>query len=126
MRNGPHLDRGKHRLAQPAAAENVLERPHRLIVAHVLIDGERDAGAGAQGDALAGFTHAQCQRLLRQDAANVVAVGDGPTNDMRLHVRRDGDIQDFDVGIGQELADRAMDARNLMLGRDRLGAGPAV
>jgi len=34
----PHLDGAQDRFAQPAARENVAQRSHRLVVAHVLID----------------------------------------------------------------------------------------
>src|SRR5262249_10234716 len=43
MRNGPHVDGRQHRLPQPAAVEDHLAGPYRLVVAHVLVHGQRDA-----------------------------------------------------------------------------------
>ena len=51
VRDGPHVDGGQHRLAEPAALQHVLHGAHRLVVAHVLVDGQRDAGLRAQLDA---------------------------------------------------------------------------
>ena len=48
VRDGPHVDGAEHRLAEPAAIEQVLHGPHRLVVAHVLVDRERRSRLGAQ------------------------------------------------------------------------------
>ncbi len=55
--------------SQPRSS-SVLQRPHRLVVAHVLVDGEHDAGPLAQlrRTSCASATVMR-QRLLREDAA---------------------------------------------------------
>ena len=44
VRDGAHLDRAQDRLAEPAALQNVLERPHGLVITHVLIDSQTNTG----------------------------------------------------------------------------------
>ena len=47
MRDGPHFDGREDGVAQHPSTEKILHGSHRLVVAHVLVDGQRDAGAGA-------------------------------------------------------------------------------
>ena len=44
MRNSPHVDGRQDGLAQEPAAEQILEGADGLVVAHVLVDREGDAG----------------------------------------------------------------------------------
>jgi hypothetical protein len=54
MRDREHVDLRKHDLAQIAAINNLFQHPHRLVVAHVLIDTEHlPAHAAASRKAIA-------------------------------------------------------------------------
>ena len=52
MRDGPHLDRSQHGRPQLAPHEQALHAADRLVVAHVLVDRQRDACTAAQLDDL--------------------------------------------------------------------------
>src|SRR5207248_9484221 len=108
----------QHRLAEPAAVEQVLQGPHRLVVAHVLVDGQLDAGGGAALDAVVGLADAQGQRLLGQDAAEVLALLRGGTQDGRLGVGRHGDVENLDLRVGEEVGDGGVDGRDAVAGGD--------
>ena len=76
VRDRPHLDRRQHRFAQNAAVEQRLERPHRVIVPHVLVDLEQHAGRGARStsagprpDVIASGFCARMPRTLRDRAS---------------------------------------------------------
>ena len=89
--------------SQPRA-QHVLQCAHRLVVAHVLVDGQDDAGRGAQIDAFPGLAIAHGQRLLGEDAADVAGVADGLADDGRLHVGRHGDVEHLDRRVGEQSA----------------------
>jgi len=72
-----------------------LSAPHRLVVAHVLIDGQRDACPGASVDAFLGLAKTHGERLLGQDAANVIFVLGRLENERGLRVRRHGYVEHF-------------------------------
>ena len=78
VRDRAHLDRGEHRLAEVAAVERGLERAHRLVVAHVLVDGENLAGVSTSLDGLLRLRVVGGDRLLGQDALDVGAAGTPP------------------------------------------------
>ena len=103
MRNGPHVDRRKYRLAQVAPVEQGFASSHGLVVSHVLVDGKRDAGALAQADDLARLGVIHAQRLLGQDSADVLLSLDDLSDDVDLRVRRHGDVDHLDLRIVQQL-----------------------
>ena len=71
VRDGAHFDRAEDRRTDPAALQDVLHAADRLIVTHVLIDAERDAGFLATLDHVLRVLHRHGERLLREDAAQV-------------------------------------------------------
>ena len=106
---------------EPAALQDVLQRAHRLVVAHVLVDGQRDAGRGTRFDAVAGFAHRQGERLLSQDAAEAAACRPRqPADQGGLRVGRHGDVEDFDVRVGEQVLDGVVNGRDAVPCGDRL------
>src|SRR6266542_4580935 len=122
VRNGAHLDRAQDRLAQPAAREKVAQGTHRLIVAHVLVDGEHDPRLGADIDALLRGAIAHREWFLREDAAEVAFLGDGSPDNVRLGIRRDCDVEHLDFRIGEQVIDRGVAARDAVQPSDGAGA----
>ena len=89
-------------VAQIAAIQQALAGPHRLVVTHVLVDGQRDAGLLAQPHHLDRFGVVHAQRLLRQHAADVIVVLDDLADHFQLHVGRHGHIDNLDAAVGQQ------------------------
>src|SRR5207247_8206116 len=81
-----------------------------------------DPGAVAEFDALAGLGDAQGERLLREDALEVPML-DRFTDDGRLRVRRDGNVEHFHLRVGEQVGDRRVDGRNRVAFRGRAGIG---
>src|SRR5262249_9130039 len=104
----------------PAAAEDVLQGPDGLVVAHVVVDGQGDAGLGAAIDTLFGVAVAQGQGLLGEDGSDVPVSG-GFVNDGRLRVGRHGDVEHFDGRVGGQVGHGGVTAREVVLVGD--GAG---
>src|SRR6185437_1906932 len=123
VRTGSHLDRGQNRRAQNTALEQILERPHRLIVAHVLVDRQGETGIGAQVDDLPCLVGVQSERLLRQDTAEVVGVLYCLLDNLQLEIRWEGKIDDLDLWVGQKLSVGIVDAGNAPLSSDRSSVG---
>ena len=55
------------------------------------------------------------QRFLGEDAADVVVVLAGRAEDGRLGVRRHGDVEHLDLGIGEQFVDGGVTARDAVL-----------
>src|SRR5581483_913405 len=55
VRDGAHFDRRQHGLAKVATVEQRLESPDRLVIAHVVVDGESYTGLFAQVNDLPGL-----------------------------------------------------------------------
>ena len=89
-----------------------------MVVAHVLVDGQRDARRAAQIDDLFGLSVVDAEWLLREDSSDVVGVPHRLANDVDLHIRRDGNIDNFDSRIGQQSTIIGMHRRNLVSAGD--------
>ena len=113
VRNGAHFDCAQDRFAQVAAREQRLERADGLVVPHVLVDGQWDAGFGAGGDNLPGLGVVHRQGLLGEDALNVAAVLDGLAHDGELQMRWNGDVGNFNRRVGKEFLIVAVDSRDV-------------
>ena len=98
VRDRAHLDRGDHRLAQVAAVEQLLEDPHRLVEAHVLVDRQHLAGVAAFRLDPLGLGQIERQGLLRQDRLDV-RLPQRVADQVRLLVGREGDVDDLDLGV---------------------------
>ncbi len=90
VRDGSHVDGAEYGFAEPAALQHVLERAHRLVVAHVLVDGQGDAGRGdtlrrtaapraRSGPAASARGCRECGRLRRQAAWMMAGCASGGT-----------------------------------------------
>ena len=104
------------------AIEYLFEHAHRLIEAHVLIDGEDFAGSLRLGRESLRGDEVQRQRLLRQDGLDVLLLKRMP-DQLRLLIRRKGDVHDLDFGILDQRLRRSVDFGNSPAIRDRLGVG---
>ena len=71
VRPGVHDDLRDDRRPQLAAVEQRLQRPHRLVVAHVVVDAELLPGLVADLHHLDGFLERERDGLLRQDPLHV-------------------------------------------------------
>ena len=73
---GPSMHRnlGDDRIAEVAPVEECLQRPHRLVVPHVLVDGEEDARFVTEADDLRRVGQIRRQRFLGKDAPDVTGV----------------------------------------------------
>ena len=98
MRNGPHFDGGDDRRAEVAAFEDLLQNPHGLIEAHVLVYRQRFAHRLRLGDH--GFRSFEVDRegLLRQYGLDVLLT-ESESNQGWLLVWRERDVEDFDLRI---------------------------
>jgi hypothetical protein len=63
-----HGDLGHDWLPEVAAVEEGLQGAHRVVVPHVLVDGQDLAGPLAELDDLAGLVEVRGERLLSEDA----------------------------------------------------------
>ena len=95
---GVHHDLGHDRLSQIAAVEQRLQRAHRLVVAHVVVGPELDAGLVGGVHHLDGLLERERDRLLRQDPFHVRPLDRLP-DDLELLVGREGDVDDLDGRI---------------------------
>jgi hypothetical protein len=112
VRNGTHLDGGQHGGAQRAPRHHLPEHAHRLVVAHILIDREQRAGRARLGGQPHRLRRVHRQRLLRQDAADM-RLCQGGTDQRRLLVRREGDVENRHCRVGDEVRRRAMHPRDV-------------
>ncbi len=117
-----HRDLGHDRIAEVAPVEERLQRPHRLVVAHVLVDGEGDARLVAEADDFRRVGQIRRQRFLGQDALDVIGVLHRLPDDAELLVRRVGDVDDLDVRVGEQIAPVIVDT----LDAAQLGGGARI
>ena len=66
--------------------------------------------------------HRHRQRLLRQNASDMVVVPDRLADQSRLRVRRHGDVEHLNVGVGQQVGVGGVDARDVV----HFGGGASV
>ena len=95
------------RLAELARVEQRLECPHRLVVAHVVVDAELDARLVAQPHHLDRLVERERDRLLRQDPLDVRPL-DRLADDPELLVGRIGDVDDLDALVVEEVLPRVV------------------
>ena len=88
------------------------KRPHRVVVAHVLVDLEHDAGATALVDQHSGLAQIQCKRLLSQNAPDMFACFKHASDHARLLDGRDRDIDNLDRRFREHRLQRGKNARN--------------
>ena len=112
VRNGPHLDRGQHRIAQDPSVKQVPEGSHRVIIPHVLVHLEHDPRPGTGVDQTAGFHGGKRQRLLRQDSPHLARMSEDPIDHSRLLRRRHRDIDHLDRGVLEHRVNRRIDMGN--------------
>ena len=120
MRPGVHHDLGDDRLAELARVEERLERPHRLVVAHVVVDAELDAGLVAEPHHLDRLVERERDRLLRQDPLDVRPL-DRLADDPELLVGGIGDVDDLDALVVEEVLPRVVHRPDAPLVGGRLG-----
>jgi hypothetical protein len=81
---------------------------------HVLIHGQRDAGVVAQPDDFDRLRVINSKRLLSEDAFDMASLFDSGFHNIDLNVRRDGDVDDFDLRISEQLFVVVVDFRDRM------------
>ena len=91
---------------------------------HVLIDRQHDAGPFTRLDEFPPLGKCHCQRLLRENPADVIGVPEHLANHVRLILRRHADVDDRHLGIRQQVVGGLVDARDSPHGRDLLGSFP--
>ena len=119
VRNRPHVDRRENRLTQITTVKQRTARADRLVVAHILIHGQRDAGILTKPNDLDGFRVIHAERLLREDASQMPVSLNRFAYDFQLNVRRHGDVDDFDFGIVEEISIITVRLRKAVPIRDR-------
>src|SRR6476620_4339975 len=126
---GPHVPRGLDRnvdlqisqIADEAAINDLLRRRDPAGPAHLLVDRRLVAHSRRRGDYSARLYRVECEWLLAQD---VLAGADAANGEVRLRGRVDGDVDNRDLRIDQQLIDRFVDARDTVCGRGRKGSVP--
>ena len=104
MWDATHDDGGQHGLSDGAVAQKRLGSTHRLIIAHVLVHGQDDAGFLADFDCLHRFSIITTKWLLREDALSCAAFTCG-LNDIKLIVGWYCNVEHFDRLVVEELID---------------------
>ena len=114
VRDAAHVDGGQDRLADSAVSQERFAGTHRLVVAHVLVHGQHDAGlfAGLDGGDSLGVIRAD--RLLREDAFGRAACAGG-LDDFELVVRRHGEVEHLDRLVIEQLFDRVVNGWDVVL-----------
>ncbi len=97
---------------------------NRWIVAHVLVHREHDPCLLAAADGLRGFTVAERQWFLSQDAFHCAARACG-SNQLKLMLRGNGNVQNFDGRIVQQFLVTIADAGDGVASRHLGGFLPA-
>ena len=95
-------------VAELAAVEQRLQRPHRLVVAHVVVDAELLAGLVADLDHLDRLRERERDRLLGEDALHVRPLG-RLANDLELLVGRVRDVDDLHLRVVEQLLPGVVD-----------------
>ena len=101
MWNRAHLDRRKHRFAERALFQQRFGCAHGLVVAHVLVHGERDAGSFTSMYGFERFGVIHPERFLREDAFDGL-VRAGGFDQRELRIWRNGDVEDFDAWVVEQ------------------------
>ena len=105
------------RLAELAAGRAALQRPHRLVVAHVVVDAELHPGLVAEPHHLDRLLERERDGLLRQDPLHVGPLH-GLAHDLELLVGREGDVDDLDALVVEQLLPGVVDRLDAaLLGR---------
>ena len=113
VRNRTHFNGGEHRLAENAFIEQILQRAHRLITAHIGVDGNFLAAFIGKIRNLFCIFQRHRDRFLAKDALDVVAF-DRFADDVKLLIRRVGDIEYLDRLVIQQHLPCVIHIRNLM------------
>ena len=102
MRDTAHLDGREHGIANGSVFQKSFGRANRLVVAHVLINSERDAGVFAKLHCFQCFAIVHAERFLGEDALDGAA-RTGRFDQAELCVGRDSDVEHFNGSVVQEL-----------------------
>jgi len=114
VRNRPHVDAREDRRPQVAAFEHGLARADRLIEPHVLIDGQQDSSVLAHPHDPARLRVIHAERLLGEDAANVVRLLHRFGDNLQLNIGRHRDIDDRNARVAQQLPVVVIDAADVV------------
>ena len=94
MRDRTHLDGGEHGVAKLFCIEQILQRTHGLVAAHIGVDGDDLAILFAETHDLSRVFERHFDRLLAKDTAKVFAL-DGFLHDLKLLIRRVCDVENL-------------------------------
>ncbi len=119
VRNRPHLDGRYDDRPELASVEDLLQNPHRLVIAHILVDREYLAGACRLVPQGLRFVQRERQWLLREDCLDM-RLRKCFADQRRLLVGRKGNVENLDVRIGYQSGRRRMNGRNFPTGGDGL------
>ena len=111
VRNRAHFDRRQHRRAEIAAFKDLFEHAHRLVEAHVLVDGQYFAGGLRFGRERLRVGEIERERLLREDRFDMV-LSQRVTDQFRLLIGRKGDVEISTSRILDQRLRRLMDFGN--------------
>ena len=121
VRDGAHLDGGQHRFAEHPTLQQCLQRPNRLVIAHVLVDAERNARRFVGAHDRRRLPRVHGQRLLRQDSLQIwLPLLDDLQQDLRLLVRRHRHVDNFNLLVLKQLAPVVVDLLHAPRRRDLL------
>ncbi len=111
---GPQIDD----LAEPALVDQLLDPDVRPVELHHVAFLEEHAPAAAEGHGLPGLIEAERQRLLAED---VLARLGGQLDLPGVAIGRRGDVDRFDLRVGQQVGFAAIGPRDVELGGHALG-----
>ena len=121
MWNAAHVEGGEHGVAKSAVFEQCLGGAYGLIVAHVLVHSQDDAGGFAGFDSLDSLGVIGSQRFLRENAFSGTARASGLDN-LQLIVRRYGEVEYLNGFVIQQLIDGIVHRADAVA----LGAGGGI
>jgi hypothetical protein len=101
VRDGMHVDLGEDDRAKITAVEDFFQNPHRLVVAHVLVDREQLSRLFRPVAEVDRVLEGQRQRLLGENRLYIRRLKRA-ADQLRLLVGRVGDVEDLDRRIGDQ------------------------
>ena len=99
-----HVDGGEDRFADGAVGQQGFAGSDGLVVAHVLVYGQHDAGLFAGFDCLDCLGVLSAEWFLREDTLDDATIA-GCLDDLELVVGRHGDVEHLDGFVVQQLID---------------------
>ena len=114
MRDAAHVDGGQHGFTNGSVLKQCFGGTNRLVIAHVLVYCENDTGFFTGLHSFNGLGIIRTQRFLSENPFHG-APGTGSLNDLKLIVRGDSNVENFDGIVIQELVNTFKNITDIIL-----------